>query len=157
MSIRRMRSNISSWLLLLAVMLAPLTARAQKKASFWLTTPDKSSLFQLQKSSLHFARSTGTDPAIEVDDKQTFQSIDGFGFALTGGSAQLMMRMSPAKRAALLHELFDTNGNDLGISYLRVSIGSSDMNDRVFSYDDLPAGETDPTLAKFASVPTARM
>src|SRR6185312_8854543 len=97
MSIRRMRSNISSWLLLLAVMLAPLTARAQK-VSFRLTTPDKASLFQIQKSSLHIARSTGTDPAIEVDDKQAFQSVDGFGFALTGGSAQLMMRMSPAKR-----------------------------------------------------------
>lgn len=144
-----MRSNIPNWLLLLAVMISPLTARAQKKVCFRLTTPDKASLFQLQKSSSRFARSTGTNPAIEVDDKQTFQSIDGFGVALTGGSAQLMMRMSPAKRAALLHELFDTKGNDLGISYLRVSIGSSDMNARVFSYDDLPAGQTDPTLAKF--------
>jgi len=35
------------------------------------------------------------------------------------------------------------------VSYLRVSIGSSDMNDHVFTYDDLPQGETDPNLSKF--------
>ena len=35
------------------------------------------------------------------------------------------------------------------MSYLRVSIGASDLNERVFSYDDLPAGQTDPEMAKF--------
>jgi glucosylceramidase len=30
-----------------------------------------------------------------------------------------------------------------------VSIGASDMNERVFSYDDLPQGETDVDMAKF--------
>ena len=44
-------------------------------------------------------------------------------------------------RAALLKELFTTDGNGIGVSYLRVSIGSSDMNERVFSYDDLPPGD----------------
>ena len=38
----------------------------------------------------------------------------------------------------------------VGISYLRVSIGSSDLNDHVFTYDDLAAGQTDPELAKFS-------
>ena len=32
---------------------------------------------------------------------------------------------------------------------MRVSIGSSDMNEHVYSYDDLPAGQTDVDLAKF--------
>ena len=32
---------------------------------------------------------------------------------------------------------------------MRVSIGASDLDDRVFSYDDLPDGETDPMLKKF--------
>ncbi|MEO8737835.1 MAG: glycoside hydrolase family 30 beta sandwich domain-containing protein [Edaphobacter sp.] len=118
-----------------------------------MTTPDKSALFQAQKPSLHFSKSVGTSPTIDVDDKQTFQFIDGFGFALTGGSAQLMMRMSAAKRAALLHELFATDDANIGISYLRVSMGSSDMNDHVFSYDDLPTGQTDPALARFSLAP----
>ena len=63
------------------------------------------------------------------------------------------MRMDPDKRSALLHQLFDTAGSDIGVSYLRVSVGSSDMNDHAYSYDDLPAGQTDPTLAKFSLAP----
>ncbi|MBN9615992.1 MAG: glucosylceramidase [Acidobacteriales bacterium 59-55] len=148
-----MRSKISTCLLIAASTLFPLTMMAQKNATVWLTTPDKTALFEQQKSSLHFARTSGPAPTIEVDDNQKFQSMDGFGFALTGGSAQLIVHMSPAKRTELLRQLFSTSGDGIGISYLRVSIGSSDMNERVFSYDDLPAGETDPTLAKFSLGP----
>ena len=90
---------------------------------------------------------------IAVDDTKRFQSMEGFGFALTGGSAQLLMRMSPARRTAVLKELFATTPGSIGVSYLRVSIGSSDMNERVFTYDDMPQGATDPTLAKFALGP----
>ena len=79
--------------------------------------------------------------------------MDGFGFAVTGGSAQLLMRMDPEKRAAILHELYADDGNNIGTSYIRISVGSSDMNDHVYSYDDLPKGETDPSLAKFSLGP----
>ena len=57
--------------------------------------------------------------------------------------------MDPAARAALLRELFATDSTNIGTSYLRLSIGASDLNERVFSYDDLPAGETDPELKQF--------
>ncbi|MBC8083469.1 MAG: glucosylceramidase, partial [Hymenobacter sp.] len=43
--------------------------------------------------------------------------------------------------------------NSIGVSYLRLSIGASDLDARVFSYDDLPAGQTDPTLSKFSLAP----
>lgn len=126
----------------------------------WLTTPDKSALFSRQTPPFHFSKSesrlpelNGQSPVITVDDNQKFQSIEGFGFALTGGSAQLLMRMSPEARSALLKELFSVNGNGIGVSYLRVSIGSSDMNERVYSYDDLAAGETDVHLDKFSLAP----
>ena len=132
---------------------APLQSQKSGEVQLWLTNPDKSALFELQTPSLQFSRSTGEVPAIEIDDQKTFQTIDGFGFALTGGSAQHFAHMNPAKRAALLKELFAVDGKNIGISYLRISIGSSDLNDHVFSYDDLPAGETDPTLAKFSLAP----
>ena len=138
--------------LLLATLLLPLASPAQKVAT-WLTTPDGSSLFAQQPSKLRFATGTPSAPIIDIDDKQTFQSIDGFGYALTGGSAQLLMQMTPAKRDTLLRELFTTDSTNIGVSYLRVSIGSSDMNDHVYSYDDLPTGDTDPTLAKFSLDP----
>ena len=65
--------------------------------------------------------------------------------SVTGGSAQLLMRMSPDKRTALLKQVFSPEGDGIGASYIRLSIGSSDMNDHAYSYDDMPAGQTDPT------------
>jgi glucosylceramidase len=122
----------------------------------WLTNADKSAVFEEQKPFLKFEKATSQKPAaeqesaIEIDDQKKVQTIDGFGFALTGGSAQHLARMDAANRAALLHELFGTDGKSIGISYLRISIGSSDLNDHVYSYDDLAEGETDPELKKFS-------
>jgi len=122
--------------------------------SLWVTTPDQTQLFQLQPAGLKFGAAVSTTaPTIDIDDTKTFQTIDGFGYCLTGGSAALLHRMSAPARAQLLRELFGTEGNAIGVSYLRVSIGASDLDDRVFSYDDLPEGQTDPTLAKFSLAP----
>lgn len=83
---------------------------------------------------------------IVVDPQQRFQYVDGMGFALTWGSAQQLHRMSPKRRTTLLRRLFV----DDGISYLRLSIGASDLNSFVYSYDDLPPGQTDPDLRQFS-------
>jgi glucosylceramidase len=116
----------------------------------WLTNPDRSAVLAKQPE-VKFAKADAVGlPVITVDAKKKMQTMDGFGFALTGGSAQLMMQMSPAARRALLRELFDVDGDAIGVSYLRVSIGASDMNDHVYSYDDLPTGEEDRTLTKFS-------
>ena len=56
-------------------------------------------------------------------------------------------------KSALLKELFATSGEDIAVSYLRVSIGSSDMNAQVYSYDDLSEGQTDVEMAKFSLGP----
>jgi glucosylceramidase len=137
----------------LLAFLAFLSAHAQGDVSLWLTNPDRSALFQLQTAPIPFIHTTATNQVIYVDATKTYQTIDGFGFALTGGSAQLIQHMEPEKRAALLHELFATDGTSIGVSYLRLTIGASDMNEHVFSYDDLPDGQTDPTLAKFSLGP----
>ena len=114
-----------------------------------MTNPDKSALFQRQNAPLTFAAATNAQPMIAVEDTRTYQTMDGFGFTLTGGSAMHIVRMAPGARSALLRELFATVGTNIGTSYLRLSIGASDLNERVFSYDDLPPGETDPELKKF--------
>jgi glucosylceramidase len=130
------------------------SAPAKGTAAFWLTNPDKSVLFQSQTTPAWStaAPQAGT-PVIEIDEKQTFQTIDGFGYCLTGGSAELLHRMGAKERKTLLQELFATDGNNIGVSYLRLSIGASDLDATVFSYDDLPEGQTDPTLAKFSLAP----
>ncbi|MDQ0781518.1 glycoside hydrolase family 30 beta sandwich domain-containing protein [Chryseobacterium sp. W4I1] len=89
---------------------------------------------------------------IEIDATQKFQYVDGFGYTLTGGSVEVINRLSPSKRKALLDELFGKDKNSISISYLRLSIGASDLDGRVFSYDDLPEGHTDPSLSKFSLV-----
>ena len=150
-----MKTGIVVCLLVCALAVAPAPLQSEKSGAVqvWLTNPDKSALFEQQKSPLQFSKSTGEQPTIEIDDQKTFQTIDGFGFALTGGSAQHIAYMNPANRSALLKELFAVDGKNIGISYLRISIGSSDLNDHVFSYDDMPAGETDPALVKFSLAP----
>ena len=117
--------------------------------STWVTKGDKSALLQKQ-SDQTFGTVSNSFPTIEVDSTQTFQTIDGFGYALTGGSAYLIDKLSSADKSSLLNELFGSGSNSIGVSYLRISIGASDLNASVFSYDDMPAGQTDVNLAQFS-------
>ncbi|GAB3956271.1 glucosylceramidase [Spirosoma harenae] len=119
---------------------------------YWLTDPGRPVLFRKQ-ADLSWADAKKVEPVIHIDASQTYQPIDGFGYTLTGGSAMLLNRMEAKARATLLNELFSTRENAIGVSYLRVSIGASDLDDHVFSYDDLPTGQTDPTLVKFSLAP----
>ena len=119
-------------------------------AELYLTTRDQQALAEKQDSSFHFSENTSPLPTIEVTRSQTFQTIDGFGFTLTGGSATLINSMAPEDRELLLKELFTTENGGIGISYLRISIGASDLSDHVFSYNDIPAGETDPEMKNFS-------
>ncbi len=120
------------------------------QVALWLTNPDKSSLFQQQNVALNFGTGLAVQPVITVDTTQTYQTIDGFGYCLTGGSAQLIYGLPTTQRLALEQELFATDSTHIGVSYLRLTIGASDMSARVFSYDDnaTPAAP-DITLANF--------
>lgn len=119
------------------------------EVQYWLTKGDGSVKLQ-QQTSVKFVNSTNSFQNIEIDDSQKFQYIDGFGYTLTGGSVEVINRLSPSRRKALLDELFGNGKNSISISYLRLSIGASDLDGEVFSYDDLPEGQTDPSLSKFS-------
>ena len=107
---------------------------------FYLTTPNQSSLLDLTTDGIS-VMTNNSNATITVSDQTTYQEMDGFGFALTGGSALHLNSMGSSLRAELLNELFGANG--IGISYLRVSVGASDLDAEPFSYDDLPAGQTE--------------
>jgi glucosylceramidase len=125
----------------------PTPVPATNDMDMWLTKADQSALLQKQTATLSFVSTANSYPVIAVDPATAYQTVDGFGYTLTGGSAYQINRMDAASRASLLNELFSTAAT--GISYLRVSIGASDLSASVFSYDDLPVGSTDPTLAGF--------
>ncbi|MEO7311860.1 MAG: glycoside hydrolase family 30 beta sandwich domain-containing protein [Chitinophagaceae bacterium] len=118
-------------------------------ADWWLTKGDRSALMQ-QQAGISFGTTATSTTIVDVDSATRYQSIDGFGYTLTGGSASLINQLDAANKSALLTELFGTGTNGIGISYLRLSIGASDLSSTVFSYDDLPAGQTDLSLAQFS-------
>jgi glucosylceramidase len=118
--------------------------------AFYLTNPDQSALFKKQNVSLVFGNTSNSFATIEVDTTQTYQTIDGFGYTLTGGSATLLNGLSATTLDALLKDLFLWDSTNIGVSYLRVSIGASDLSATTFTYDDLPAGETDVNLTRFS-------
>lgn len=117
---------------------------------YWVTKGDKSVLLQKQAVSLAFNTEANNFTNIEIDSASKFQTVDGFGYTLTGGSAALINQMDAPSKSSLLTELFGNSADAIGISYLRISIGASDLSASVFSYDDMPAGQTDPTLANFS-------
>ena len=128
----------------------PVPVPASNDVEMWLTKPDQSVLLQKQAAVLSFVSTANSFPNIDVDSATTYQTIDGFGYTLTGGSAYLINQMDAASRSSLLNELFGNAANSIGVSYLRVSIGASDLNNSVFSYDDMPAGQTDISLSNFS-------
>jgi glucosylceramidase len=135
-----MLTHLRSVFFLALIFIANFIHAQSNDINVWLTNRDRSALFE-QQSSLTFNASNGNQQTIAVDDSKVYQKMDGFGFALTGGSAMLITRMNAGARNKLLHQLFDTTGNSIGVTYLRLSIGSSDLNEKVFSYDDV-AGDT---------------
>jgi glucosylceramidase len=119
--------------------------------AFWMTKPDKSVLFQKQiYTSLIFSTSSNNNPTINVDTSQTYQTVDGFGFALTGASATLINGLPETTQNALLKELFSTDSSDIGVSYLRISLGASDLSSSPFTYDEIGNGQIDTALRYFS-------
>lgn len=130
------------------------TLSLQAQIQCWTTRPATQQFLQQSPIASSPAQGSETLPTIFIDGLKTYQSMDGFGCTLTGGSTQLLAKMSAEKRRALLVELFDPKApGSIGISYLRISVGASDLSDHVFSYNDLPEGQTDPLLQKFSLEP----
>ncbi|AJR04538.1 glycoside hydrolase family 30 protein [Siansivirga zeaxanthinifaciens] len=116
---------------------------------FYLTKADQSVLFKKQETGVS-AFNENSNFSINVNSNRTYQEMDGFGYSLTGGSALHLNNMSTSTRGSLLNELFKWDNNNIGVSYLRVSMGSSDLDIETFSYNDLSNGETDLNLDKFS-------
>ena len=117
-------------------------------ASIWITTLDKKMLLkQVEVEQIKNVKPTHT---ITIDTTKTYQEMEGFGYTLTGGSAMLLHKMSDKVRASIIQELFGNKENNIGVSYLRASIGASDLDENTWSYNDLASGETDENLEHFS-------
>ena len=118
----------------------------------WITNSNRSALFERQRLPLNFAApaANNQNTTITLDTTQRYQAIDGFGYSLTQGSALVLKRMSAAARTKLLRELFGTDSTYIGVSYLRLTIGASDLNSTVYTYAETPG---DVNLTSFSLAP----
>lgn len=94
---------------------------------------------------------SGSEPVISVNSATQFQTVHGFGASMTDSSAWLIEDELPAAaRNALMAQLFAPSG--IHLNFVKVPIGASDFtyNGIPYSYDDLPPGRDDPTLAHFS-------
>jgi glucosylceramidase len=120
------------------------------EVDFWMTKGDESVLLAKQSVVLSFGTTANSNPTIKVDTTLRYQEVDGFGYTLTSGSATLINSLTAGIKAGLLQDLFGNGEGSIGVSYLRLSIGASDLSASVYSYDDVPAGQTDLPLANFS-------
>jgi glucosylceramidase len=112
----------------------------------WITSGDKTKLLQIQ-SPLSFGSNSGTaNVTITIDPTTTYQNIDGFGFCLTEGSAEVISTLNTFQQDILLNEMFNLS-TGLGVSVLRISIGASDLSSSNYSYNET-SGDVD--MANFS-------
>lgn len=98
----------------------------------------------LTESTISFSKGDNMSPStIKLNPNEQFQTIDGFGAAITGSTAYNLMKMTEADRTAFLKQTFSpTEG--YGMNYIRVCIGASD-----FSLSDYTCCDT-PGIENFA-------
>lgn len=98
----------------------------------WTTTADARSLFT-KNDRLRFEGVYTTNGITLTGER--FQSVDGFGMAVTQASCYNLLKMSAADRTKFLTEIFSP-GDGLGSSLIRVCIGGSDFSLSEFSWCD---------------------
>lgn len=98
------------------------------------TTADSTSTFF--RGTIPTVSGTNMAPTtIELDPSQQYQTMDGFGFAMTYSSAYNLLKMSPENRHAFLTRTFSTT-EGYGVSYLRISIGCNDFSSTEYTLCD---------------------
>ncbi|MYV55349.1 ricin-type beta-trefoil lectin domain protein [Streptomyces sp. SID3212] len=94
----------------------------------------------------------GSGTNVTVDENTRYQTFTGGGASFTDTAAYLMKEsgaLSQATLDATMRKLFSpTDG--IGLSFNRNPMGGSDLARFGYTYDDVPAGQTDPTLSKFS-------
>lgn len=122
---------------------------AAPSAHVWITTADGTDKLS-DLGTVNFTSTPSTAPTVVVDPTQTFQTMQGFGGAITDSSASVLYTLPAAQRAQVMASLFSPTTGD-GLDYLRQPIGASDMvATSAYTYDDVPAGQTDYSLRDFS-------
>ncbi len=131
---------------------------AGETVSIWRTTTNDSAGRNVvaglqQQSPVTFSSgnsSAGTE--ITVDERTKYQQFTGAGASMTDTAAYLLGSsgaLSSTTKNQVMTALFSPTSG-IGLDFLRNPMGASDLARYNYSYDDMPAGQTDPSLANFS-------
>ncbi|MGV9649981.1 ricin-type beta-trefoil lectin domain protein [Streptomyces sp. NPDC003554] len=131
---------------------------AGEQVTAWLTTTDDAGgrhVVRGLQAQTPFAFQSGTGGGgenITVDENARYQTFTGGGASFTDTAAWLMNSsgaLSQSTRDATMRKLFSPS-EGIGLSFLRNPMGASDLARFGYTYDDVPAGQSDPNLTKFS-------
>ncbi|MDQ1714596.1 MAG: glucosylceramidase, partial [Frankiaceae bacterium] len=131
---------------------------AGEAVNIWLTTTNDSGGrnvtrgLQQQGSVAFAATSAGAAQTITVNENNQYQSFVGAGASITDTTGYLLgssNALSAATKSQVMTNLFSPTSG-IGLDFLRNPLGASDLARYEYSFDDLPAGQTDTSLSKFS-------
>ena len=131
-------------------LIAPASAAALRAEVVQTTANLRDALTVMPSQTFTRRRNPGTT-VLRVDASIRYQRITGFGAAMTDSSAWLLYdELAPEWRTVTMNALFGAGGIHLDL--VRIPMGATDytVSSDPYSYDDMPPGETDPTLAGFS-------
>ena len=131
---------------------------ANESVNIWLTTTSDSGGRNVtrglqQQTPIAFTAGSGSaGQVVNVNENTHYQQFTGAGASFTDTAAWLINSsgaLSAATRNTLMTNLFSPTSG-IGLDFLRNPMGASDLARYNYTFDDMPAGQTDPTLANFS-------
>jgi glucosylceramidase len=131
---------------------------ANESVNIWLTTTSDSGGRNVtrglqQQAPIAFTAGSGSaGQVVNVNENTHYQQFTGAGASFTDTAAWLINSsgaLSAATRNTLMTNLFSPTSG-IGLDFLRNPMGASDLARYNYTFDDMPAGQTDPTLANFS-------
>ncbi|HMM04845.1 MULTISPECIES: glycoside hydrolase family 30 beta sandwich domain-containing protein [unclassified Dysgonomonas] len=149
-----MKYSFKNLILAICLLSSILTACGSNSDGPEITTPEEPAngdvtiYVTTNSRSLDFARkvvdfgsgSNMSPTSITLDPTKRYQTMDGFGAAITGSSSFNLLKMTQDDRTKFLKETFsETEG--MGQSYVRIAIGCSDFSLSEYTCCDTPGIE----------------
>jgi glucosylceramidase len=108
---------------------------APATAQVWVTTADGTRKLSSGGTVAFDASPQAID--LRIDATRREQRFTGAGASVTEASAHLIQQLPATQRTALMTSLFSTQGDGIGLNYLRQPLGSTDFNAGPFyTYED---------------------
>jgi len=131
------------------------TARADVQAEVWVTTQDLTKKLHAE-APISFAKSQlGTEGApphgtIQVRREMTHQVMLGLGSSFEHSTCYNLSRLDEKQRREAIARLVDRQ-TGIGMNLMRICMGTPDFTGEPwYTYDEVPAGQTDPDLKQFS-------